>query len=356
VTALDFAPPVPARVDRGIGLVGCGWVAGMQLGSYRRAGFRVVGMTDHDKARAEALRDAHYPDALVYPDVKALLADADVEVVDIATHVEGRPELVELALRAGRHVLSQKPFVDDLDEGERLCAVADEVGRTLAVNHNGRWAPHFAVLLAAARSGVLGQVTSADFAVHWPHDQVVEGMPVFAGMPDLVLYDFGIHWFDVIAALMDADPVQVHAQVGRRAGQRIHAPTHAQALISYPDGQASLVLRAGEPRAERGAYRVDGTRASVVHEGLSLGGTTVRLVTGEPPHEVHEDIAIGADWFGPGMTGTMGELLLALDEERRPWNDARSALRGLALCFAAVESARTGRPVAPGAVRRRPAS
>lgn len=354
MTAWNFGPPRPIRADRGIGLVGCGWVGGMQLAAYREAGYRVVGMTDHSRGKATALRDAHYPDAVVHPDFDSLLADPDVEVLDIATHLAGRAALTGAALRSGRHVLSQKPFVDDLDEGARLCDVADEAGRILAVNHNGRWAPHFAVLLAAARSGALGAVTSADFAVHWPHDQVVESTPAFATMHDLVLYDFGIHWFDVIAALMQGDPTHVYAQVGPRKGQRISAPTHAQVLISYAEGQVSLVLRAGEPRAERGAYRVDGTAATVIHEGFSLGGTSVQVVSGEPPNEVHENVPITPDWFSPGMAGTMGELLLAIDEGRRPWNDAQSALRGLALCFAAVESARSGRPVVPGEVVRRP--
>lgn len=354
MNALDYGPPVPVRPDRGIGLIGCGWVAGMQLAAYRAQGYRVVALVDRDEAKATALRDTYYPEARVVSDAAALFGDPEVEVVDIATHPPGRPALVEAALRSGRHVLSQKPFVDDLDEGERLCAIADEVERSLAVNHNGRWAPHFAVLLAAARGGVLGRVTSADFCVYWPHDEVVEAMPAFATMADLVLYDFGIHWFDVIASLFPEEPQSVYAQMGRRSGQRIPAPTQAQAIVSYPQGQASLVLRAAEPRAERGGYRVDGTLGSVLHEGLSLGGSRVSVVTGDGSEAAVEDVTTGADWFAPGMAGTMGELLLSVDEGRRPWNDARSALRGLALCFAAVESARTGLPVEPGTVRRRP--
>jgi predicted dehydrogenase len=354
MTDLDFGPPVPDRPDRGIGVAGCGWVASMQLKAYRAAGYNVVALTDVSRERAEALRAEYYPEATVYPDLSDLLADDRVEVVDLATHVDVRPALVERALRAGRHVLSQKPFVNDLDEGERLCALADELGVTLAVNHNGRWAPHFSVLLAAARSGALGQITSADFSVHWPHDQVVRDMVAFATMPDLVLYDFGVHWFDVLAALMDDDPVEVFAQVGERRGQLIAAPTHAQVLVSFPHAQSSLVFRAGEPRSERGAYRVDGTRGTALHEGASLGGSSVRIITGGDPEETVETVPTGEDWFGPGMAGTMGELLLSLDQDRAPSNSGRSALQGLSLCFAAVESAFTGRPVVPGTVRRRP--
>jgi predicted dehydrogenase len=44
-------------------------------------------------------------------------------------------------LRAKKHVLSQKPFVLDLDTGARLADLADEMGVKFAVNQNGRWAP-----------------------------------------------------------------------------------------------------------------------------------------------------------------------------------------------------------------------
>ncbi len=350
----------PART-RGIGLVGCGWVASMQLAAYQEARFSVVALTDHTPAKAERLRDAYYPDAVVHADAQSLLADPAVQVVAIATHPAGRPALIEQALLAGRDVLSQKPFVEDLDDGERLCDLADRLGRTLAADANGRWAPHFAALVDAVETGRVGTITSADFWVYWPHDAVVAGMPAFAGMEDLVLYDFGIHWFDLVGALLPGDARSVYAQVGRRVGQRVSAPTQAQVIVDHADAQVSLRFRAAEPRAEQGGYRVDGDQGSVFHEGRSLGGTRVVVVTGQTaaamgggPGEQEEIVEVANDWFGPGMTGTMGELLAALDEGRAPRNAARTALPGLALCFAAVESARTGHSVVPGEVRRRP--
>src|SRR5438270_48462 len=60
---------------RGIGLVGCGWVGSMQLAAYQAAGYAVVGLTDHNPARAQALRETYFPDAAVHPDVASLLAD-----------------------------------------------------------------------------------------------------------------------------------------------------------------------------------------------------------------------------------------------------------------------------------------
>jgi predicted dehydrogenase len=103
-------------------------------------------------------------------------------------------------------VLSQKPFVLDLDVGERLVALADARNVRLAVNQNGRWAPHFSYLRQAIAAGLLGDLVSAHLSVHWDHTWTV-GTP-FEEIHDLVLYDFGIHWFDIVA--------QFFAPAGRR--------------------------------------------------------------------------------------------------------------------------------------------
>jgi predicted dehydrogenase len=57
-------------------------------------------------------------------------------------------------------------------------------------------------------------------------------------------------------------------------------------------------------------------------------------------------------WFNDGFRGAMGELLCAIEENREPSNSARDNLRSLALCFAAVKSADTGKSQIPGKIRR----
>jgi len=344
---IDYLPRDPVELSRPIGLIGAGNISGMHLAAYRDAGYNVVCICDNSIDRARGRRDEFFPSANITDDVDDLLARPDVQVVDIATHVDVRPALIERAIRAHKHVLSQKPFVKDLGVGARLINAARRAGVRLAVNQNGRWAPHFAIMLAAARDGRIGTVTSADFAVYWPHDKIVADMPAFANMRDLVLYDFGIHWFDLISRLF-ADRGQAHsvyAAVNSRPGQVIPVPTEAQIIITWENATATLVLRAASHRLESGSYRVEGTDGVVVHT-LSLGGNDVRIVTDDSDLV----IPLQGDWWQNGMHGTMAELLAAIEEGREPSNDARHSLPGLALCFAAMESSRRGVPIDPRTV------
>jgi len=353
-TDVELAAPayLPRRVPGSptrIGLVGCGFISGMHLAAYRDAGYHVTVLCDRTLAKAEARRDEFFPDAEATDDYEAFLARDDVDVVDIATHVNGRPELVRRALRTGHHVLSQKPFVRDLDEGAELVALAREVDRVLAVNHNGRWAPHFAAALAVIRRGDIGEVVSADFAVYWPHDKEFADDPHFSTMQDLVVFDFGIHWFDIIGQMLaGAGPAtRVYAAERKRPGAVIAVPTDVEVLIEYSQAAATILFRAASPRRESGGFRIEGTRGTIVHFGESLGGSDLVIETDAGQLRID----LEGTWFSNGMLGAMSEVLWAVQEQTTPSNDAETALAGLELAYAAQESLRTATPVVPGTVR-----
>lgn len=343
-----YLPTDPTSAAARIAIIGCGGISGWHLAAYAEAGYSVVALCDLVAERAMARQQEFFPDADVYTDHREMLARGDIDVVDIATHVDVRPALVREALDAGKDVLSQKPFVRDIDGGRNLIAHARERGRLLAANQNGRWAPHFAYLLAATRSGLVGEVTSADFWVHWPHDEVVAGMdPVFSTMPDLILFDFGIHWFDVVTQVFAGqEATEVTARVARVPGSGIPVPTNAHVLVDFPAAQASLRFRGSSHFAEEAGYRVEGTAGVITHTGGYLGGDRVTVTTAAGT----EEVALEGSWFANGMHGSMSELLKARERGDEPTNDAATVLQSLQLCYAALQSARDLRTVDPRSV------
>jgi predicted dehydrogenase len=343
---VDYRPPRPSSTTTEIGLVGCGAITELMLAAYRAAGFNVTALCDPVAAAAEARCAKFFPDARVFSDHRELLDRTQVEVVDVATHTDVRPAIVSDCLEAGRHVLSQKPFVEDIGVGVQLCDLADREGVKLAVNQNGRWAPHFSFLRTAVQQGLIGDVTAADFSVHWSHDRDVAGTR-FADMPDLILLDFGIHWFDLVNVLVAGPARRVFANVGRTTQQEMNAPANAQVLIDYDGAQAGLAFRGAASIAEEGWYRVTGTEGVISGRGPVLGGHEVRV------HVAEGSVAVPLQghWFREGFQGTMGELLRSIEADEEPANAARTVLGGLQLCFAAVASSRDGVAVDPLQVR-----
>lgn len=340
-----YRPRDPEDYHPGIGLIGCGGITKHHLNAYRQAGYDVRALSDIDRSRAEERRSQFYPGAEVYTDHRDLLDRTDIEVIDIATHPADRPALIEDALDAGKHVLSQKPFVLDLSEGERLVALAADQGVQLAVNQNGRWAPHIAYLRLAIDDGLLGDVRSVQFVVDFDHEWVV-GTP-FDGIADLVLYDYAIHWFDALTCYVDADATRVTATTSRAKAQTARPPLLAQVLVEYPEAQATMSFNGATRYGTIDATVVVGTDGTARSAGPSLREQTVEIETSRGLVSPH----LEGSWYDDGFHGSMGELLCAIEEGRQPSHHASGNLRSLELAFAAISSAQDGGPRRPGEVR-----
>src|SRR3974390_906668 len=197
---LPYAPPMPRHYRPKIGLVGAGGVTEYHLRAYQKLGLEVAMICDVDLRRAQVRRNEFFPRASVCSDFHEVLHRDDIELIDAALHPEPRVPLIEAAIRAGKHILSQKPFALDLDVAERLTDLAHAKGVKLAVNQNGRWAPHFAYAREAVRAGMLGELGSVDFQIAFDHSWTI-GTP-FEDIHHLLLFDFGVHWFDMASCFL----------------------------------------------------------------------------------------------------------------------------------------------------------
>src|SRR5687767_9228478 len=305
---LPYRPPIPRdAASLPIGLIGCGGITQSHLAAYREAGFSVVALASRSPERAEARRAEFFPDPTLFTDWRALLAREDVRVVDIATHPEFRPPIVEAALQAGKHVLSQKPFALDLATGQQLVALAEQLGRKLAVNQNARWAPHFSWMRQAIAAGLIGKVASVDFTLHWDHHWICG--TAFDEIPQLILSDFAIHWFDLATCFFGERRAQrVYAAATRAPGQRARPPFLAHACIEFEEGQATLAFNAATEHGAEDRTTIVGTAGTLrsVGPGLLEQRVTLHTMAGTASP------ALKGNWFRHGFIGTMAELLCAI--------------------------------------------
>jgi len=346
---LPYAPPAIER-DVMIALIGCGGIASTHLAAYQSRGWKVVAFCDIDKNRAQSRADQFFPDALVTDNPEDIFALGDLDAIDIATHTRHRPPLLRRAIECGHHVLSQKPFVTDITVGEELIAIAKDKCVMLCVNQNGRFAPHLSYIRELVTSGTLGSITGIHTQIHWNHTWIA-GTP-FAKMRDIVLYDFGIHWFDFVASLLPVDAdVTVTAFRGDPREDLGLPPLEATAVVEWPGGRATMSFDAGCLYGSGDSTTVIGTDGSVTSTGPDLGTQTlsVHLKSGRATPNLE------GKWFNDGFAGTMAELLDASTTGRTARNGAEGNLRSLMLCFAAIESANTGCPVKMGSITRLPA-
>ena len=346
---LPAYPYLPARPSYrpGIGLIACGGITSYHLQAYANAGYSVVALTDPQMELAEKRNAEFKLGATICRDAAELLARNDVAVVDIATHPKERATLIESAIHAGKHVLSQKPFVIDLDIGERLCQLADEAGVLMAVNQNGRWAPHVSWMRRAIAAGLIGETCTADALVSWDH-RWVKGTP-FAEIPHLLLYDFAIHWFDMLRCYFPGqEALQVTAILATAPEQGVRPPLLANVIVQFPKGQGSIQLRGSTGFGPWDQTYITGTKGTIRSEGTGINEQVVSAWTADGTGSP----VLQGKWFPDGFDGTMSELLSAIEEKRQPSNSGRNNLGTVAVALAAMESAERGVPVRVGEVRK----
>jgi predicted dehydrogenase len=227
--------------------------------------------------------------------------------------------------------------------------LAESKGVRIAVNQNGRWAPHFSYAREAVRSGLLGDIGSVDFHLAFDHSWTVGTH--FEDIHHLLLYDFGVHWFDMASCLLGEQKViSVFASVRRTSYQRARPPFLASVIIDAEQAQVRMCLNAAVTLGQTDSTMVCGSLGTLQCLGPSLSAQQLVLTTAAGQASPQ----LKGTWVENGFQGTMSELLCAVEEHREPSNSARNNLRTLELCFAAMHSANTGQPVTPGTIRRMP--
>lgn len=337
--------PASIGADHGIAIVGCGAVAGTHLRAYTNAGLDVRVLCDIDIERARDRRDEYVPDADVAADHRTLIERDDIDVVDATLPPEPRVAVVEDALAAGKHVLSQKPFVTDLDTGRRLVALARRNGVHLAVNQNGRWAPGAALLRAAVDAGELGTVHSATVERTWDYSRIAGD-----DHPHRLLFHYAIHWIDLVRCVLPGEARTVHATTTRSPTQEPEQPVLGGILIGFDTAQATLTFDGDAHYGTVDRTRVIGDAGTVELSGPDPESRTVRF---SGPDGTRRP-SLSGSWNPTGWKGAMLELLATIEDGKRPSHDAADNLRTLELVFAAIESARTGESVAPGEITSLP--
>lgn len=342
---IDYKPHNPEKYKPGIGIIGCGGIVSSHLAGYKKGNYRIVALCDINEKNLKE-KAKMVPGAKTFTDYRDLLKLEEVEVIDIATHPEERVQIIKDSLNAGKHVLSQKPFVTDIEVGKQLVKIAKKEKVLLAVNQNGRWNPAWNYTYQVIKKGIIGEVMSVNMTCNWDHNWVIGKK--FNELKHLILYDYGIHWFDIISCWIDKKAKNVYASISKAPRQKAKPPLLANVLIEYEKAQATITFNANQTVGSKFTFFIGGTDGFISGTGDNLNYENLEIRTKEGFFRP----VLEGQWFPDGFHGTMGELLCAIEEKRQPWNNAEDNLKSLQLCFSACESADTGKVINPEDVKK----
>jgi predicted dehydrogenase len=206
-----------------IGIIGAGSISDMHLQAYQKLeGVELYAVCDLNQARAEE-KAKPYGISHVYTDYRELLANPEVDAVSICTWNNTHAEISIAALRAGKHVLVEKPLCRTVEEALQIQEAVRETGKTLQVGFVRRYDANAQVVKRFINSGELGEIYYAKASCirrlgnpgGWFADQERSG-----GGP---LIDIGVHVIDLCWYMMGRPkPVSVSGNTYKKLGNRAH--------------------------------------------------------------------------------------------------------------------------------------
>lgn len=343
--------PHPGRQAFRVGIIGYG-LAGASFHAPLLSVEPAFALSAVATRNAEAVaRD--WPGARVMP-VEALLVDPGLDLVIVATPNDSHAALAEKALRAGKHVVVEKPFTLDSGEATRLGALAREQGRCLAVFHNRRWDGDFLTVRQLLEQGRLGKLYSFESHYDRFRPQVKKRWKEDEGPGGGTLWDLGAHLVDQALQLFGL-PESISADLGKQRPEA-RAVDWFHLLLRY--GELRVILRSGSvvhdpwPRfvlqGEADAYIKQGMDPQ--EEQLKAGLRPGMAGWGAEPAERHGRLSRGGSV--PTTPGSYEQfyrqLAAAMAGEGPVPVTAESAGQVIRVLEAALRSASEGRSVSLG--------
>ncbi len=343
----------------GVGLIGYG-LAGRYLHApfLAGAGFDLKAVAT--SRFAEVSQD--FPAAAVVSSASEVIGRPDVDLVVIAAPNDVHAPLATQALKAGKHVVVDKPMTITVAEADALIDTAEQAGRILSVYQNRRWDGDFLTVEKLLRDGTLG--TLALYETRWDRfrPQVQTRWRETEQHGGGILIDLGPHLVDQTLRLFGW-PEWVQADV---LMQRSGAEVEDGFSIRLGYGRMRAVLEVSSlSAAARSRFHVHGDRGAFVKDGLDSQEAELRA--GRRPHDAGfgnepEDMR---GWLKtgegsarepvsglPGRWMTFWETLAAAINSGAPSPvEAAESRDAMAILETARESASKGRRLVPPAPR-----
>jgi len=330
-------------------MVGCGGMAGAWLNAAKEVGdIEFVGFVDINEAAArKRAEESGAQSPAVGTDLAAVLNAARPEAVFDCTIPEAHHGVTMTALAHGCHVLGEKPLADSMEHAREMVAAARKAGRTYAVIQNRRYLPEIRRLKNFLDTGAIGDFTTlnCDFylGVH------------FGGfrekMRHVLLLDMAIHTFDAARYISGSDAVAVYCKEWNPRGSWYDMDASAVAIFEMANG-AIYTYRGswcaeGLPTSWECDWRIIGTKGSAKWDGFQ--GFQAEAVAGHEGFDRKME-AIGWPAHDPGTktgghAGLLREFAECIHTGKPPETICTDNIKSLAMVFAAIESAETGKRV-----------
>jgi predicted dehydrogenase len=311
-----------------IGLIGCGWIAPFHLAGLRKLGRQpeIAWVADPDPNHARAL--AREAGVHAIADYRSGLPDIDCAFVLVPHHLH--PAVTVNCLKAGCHVLLEKPIANSLAEADTMIAAAGQAQKTFMVAYPHRYKSGFRLFKQIIESGRYGKLMMLDSLI----DDSVEGyIAEWMTRKDTLgggcLFSASGHQLDIM--LWISGDVQAAYMVGTRGRVPMEGEDTAACIIKFKSGSIGVVRHSWASPRVRVWYTMEAMceKAHVTLTCTPLGdqnteGVRCRWQTRIVAQSSEEELLLESD-EGLDLAPEIAHFFECVDSGRRPETDGHMA-------------------------------
>jgi UDP-N-acetylglucosamine 3-dehydrogenase len=334
-----------------IGIIGCGAIAReLHVPEYLQSGEAdIVALSDTKMANAKGIAERYSLAAKSYADYKVMLKEEELDAVSVCLPNYLHCPVTCDALRAGCHVLVEKPMAASMAEARKMVDTADKCGKLLAVNQSQRLYPVHMKAKEVLDSGILGKIlhVTAMFGHAGPEHWSPSGKWFFNKKQARfgAMADLGVHKADLIRFLTGKEVAEVNAFSECLEKKRSSVEDNFVSTLKFTDGTIGTLAA---------SWTVKGMDANYTILHCTNGSLRICLIPGRPlianlinPEcEIvfDEPEAPSNDALGWGLD-TGGRFCRAIKGEEPIFCSGVEGMKSLEIILAAEQAAKTGRTV-----------
>ncbi|MBQ8174611.1 MAG: Gfo/Idh/MocA family oxidoreductase [Clostridia bacterium] len=332
-----------------VGILGCGMVANYHAKAISEIpSLSLVGAFDAYKPGGEKFCESY--GIRLYSSDEELMRDAGIDIVSICLPSGLHYPMALACIRAGKHVILEKPMAFTAAEADEIIAEADKMGVKVTVISQLRYTPAVTALKKAVEEGHFGRVVSADIYMKYYRSEDYYTSSNWKGTLKMdgggALMNQGIHGVDLLQYV--AGPVVSVQAIADTKYHKIETEDIVSALLEFKSGafgviQATTCIYPGFQRR----LEISGTEGSVVLTEDTIAFSDFK----NPAYNLDCGVSKKATGSRPdGMDHSLHKTQIAdfaeaIAENRRPFIDASEGKRAVAIIDAVYRSAKTGEKV-----------
>lgn len=345
-----------------VALIGCGRISFKHIEAFvnNADSMKLVATCDPKLDRAEAKAQEYqksFPHVQVncYSNYKEMLLIVKPDIVTIATESGYHASIAIDCIKAGAHVICEKPMALSVKDAEEMIATAKIYNKKLAVCFQNRFNAPVQHLRTAVESKRFGRILHGMIQVRWNRNESYYSEAPWRGTWALdggTLMNQCTHGIDLLQWMMGEDPVRVQAQT-RRFMRPIEAEDFGAAIVEFKSGAVGIIEGTADvyPTNLNETLSIFGEKGTVVIGGLAVNKTEVWRFADSSEYGDTENLIVKANEkdpptvYGFGHTALFKDFVESMYKDSEPLISGEKGKKALEIILAIYKSQKTGLPI-----------